>query len=492
MPRVNIRIPAPLRPFVAGRSKVEVEADTVNEALERLTEANQELRPHLYEDDGCLRRFVNVYLGDRELRELRDGEDRVTEESELSIVPSIAGGGASVRSPTAMTRPAGKPESVSLSSEELQRYSRHLMIPEVGLEGQKKLKSSRVLLIGAGGLGSPLGLYLAAAGIGRLGIVDFDVVDFTNLQRQVLHDTPSVGRPKLESARDRIEALNPEIEVVTYEARLESANALEIFEEWDVVVDGSDNFPTRYLVNDACVLLGKPSVYGAIFRFEGQASVFGANGGPCYRCLFREPPPPGLVPSCADAGVLGILPGIVGTIQAAEAVKLILGVGDTLAGRLLLIDALGMEFRELKVRPDPECPVCGDTPTITELIDYEQFCGTSGDDAALPEVPEVSVTELQRLADAAEPFQLIDVREPYEWEICNLEAIGARLIPLDQVTARAPELSPRGPLIVHCRSGARSAKAVESLRARGYENATNLRGGILAWAHEVDPHMPVY
>ena len=491
MPRVRIRIPTPLRAFVDGRSEVEVEAATATEAVERLTEEHEALRPHLYEDDGRLRRFVNVYLDDRPLSELSHEEDRLVEGSELRIVPSIAGGAASASSPTETARQGEKPESVSLSSEELQRYSRHLMIPEVGLAGQKKLKSGRVLLIGAGGLGSPLGLYLAAAGVGRLGIVDFDVVELTNLQRQVLHDTPSVGRPKLESARNRIQALNPEIEVVTYETRLDSANALEILEGWDVVVDGSDNFPTRYLVNDACILLGKPSVYGAIFRFDGQASVFGTADGPCYRCLFREPPPPGLVPSCADAGVLGVLPGIVGAIQATEAVKLVLGVGDTLAGRLLLIDALRMEFRELKVRPDPECPVCGEKPTITELIDYEQFCGF-GEDAAPPDVPEIPVAQLQGMVEAAEPFQLVDVREPYEWDICNLGVVGARLIPLDQLPDRTDELSPEGMLILHCRTGARSAKAVEHLRTLGYENATNLRGGIIAWARDVDPEMPVY
>lgn len=379
-----------------------------------------------------------------------------------------------------------------LTDDEVRRYSRQLSLPEVGVEGQRRLGDARVLLIGVGGLGSPAALYLAAAGVGRLGLVDHDEVDLTNLHRQLLHDTPSVGLPKLVSARARIEALNPEVEVVTYEERLESSNALDIMRGWDLVVDGSDNFPTRYLVNDACILTGLPLVYGAVLRFEGQASVFGVSGGPCYRCLFPEPPPPGLVPSCAEAGVLGVLPGLVGSIQATEAIKLILEQGDTLAGRLLLIDALRMEFRELSIGRDPVCPVCGDEPSVTELIDYELFCGeVVGDEPDTP-CPEIEVTELRRRFEAGEPYQLLDVREGYELGICNLASVGARNIPLAALPQELDELSTDEPLIIMCRSGTRSARAVAYLRELGFENAVNLAGGILAWAERVDPDMPTY
>ncbi len=507
MANVKVRIPTPLRSFVDGRAEVEVEASTARQALERLTEGNEALRAQLYDERGELRRFVNVYVGDRNLRDLDGGDASLEGQGELRIVPSIAGGRpreTGAESPAAGPATAAPPRPTpvgpeaagadegALSPQELQRYSRHLMIPEVGVEGQKKLKAASVLLVGAGGLGSPLGLYLTAAGVGRIGIVDHDVVDFTNLQRQVLHDTADVGRSKLASARERLEALNPGVEIVTHEARLDSSNALEVFEGWDVVVDGSDNFPTRYLVNDAAVMLGVPTVWGAIFRFEGQVSVFGAGDGPCYRCLFREPPPPGLVPSCADAGVLGVLPGIVGTIQATETIKLILGKGEPLIGRLLMLDALRMEFREVKIRRDPECPVCGDEPTVTELIDYELFCGIGAQEEEGETVPEIEVTELRRKIEAGEPFQLVDVREGYEWEICNLSFAGAKLIPLSEVPERLDEISSEGDLVVHCRSGGRSAKAVEYLRSVGYENAVNLEGGILAWAEEIDPEMPTY
>ncbi len=496
MPNVTIRIPMPLRSFIGGRAEVQVEASTADEALEKLVGENRSLRAHLYSDDGELRRFVNVFVGERDLRTLDDRERRLDEGSEIRIVPSIAGGSAvapRLGDPAATSAgTAGREREVELGRSELLRYSRHLMIPEVGLEGQKRLKGSSVMLVGAGGLGSPLALYLAAAGVGRIGLVDHDTVDFTNLQRQVLHDTASVGTPKLASARARLEGLNPEIEVITIEQRLDSSNALEVLEGWDVVADGSDNFPTRYLVNDACVLLGIPCVWGAIYRFEGQASVFGVEGGPCYRCLFRDPPPPGLVPSCADAGVLGVLPGIVGTIQATEVVKLLLGAGRTLAGRLLVIDALRMEFRELEVRRDPECPVCGDEPEIRELIDYERFCGIEAGAAEGPQVPEIDVLELKRRLESGEAVQVLDVREEYEWAICNLEEAGARLIPLDQLPARTGELDRVTPLVVHCRSGVRSARAVELLRDAGFDHAVNLRGGILAWAREVDPSLPMY
>lgn len=385
-------------------------------------------------------------------------------------------------------------ERVNLSQQEVARYSRHLIMPEVALEGQKRLKASSVLLIGAGGLGSPLALYLAAAGIGRIGLVDFDVVDFSNLHRQVIHGTPDVGRPKLHSARDRIAAINPEVQIDLYETRLTSANALDIFKPYDIVIDGTDNFPTRYLVNDACVLLKKANVYGSIFRFDGQASVFHPPAGPCYRCLYPEPPPPGEVPSCAEGGVLGILPGLVGCIQATEAVKLILGKGSPLIGRLLLYDALQMKFQEFKVRRNPKCPICGDKPTITQLIDYEQFCGIRGQEAAAPATADAgsdaTVEELKQRLDKKENVFILDVRNPEEYQICRIE--GSKLIPLSELPQRAGELTKDREIIVHCKSGMRSAKAAKFLRDSGFTKVRNLKGGILAWAQKVDPSMPTY
>ncbi len=380
----------------------------------------------------------------------------------------------------------------NLTKDEILRYSRHLIMPEVGMEGQIKLKQAKVLCIGAGGLGSPLALYLAAAGVGKLGIVDFDVVDFTNLQRQVIHGTSDVGRAKLASARDTLQEINPNVEVEAYETRLTSDNALEIFKDYDVVADGTDNFPTRYLVNDACVLLGKPNVYGSIFRFEGQASIFYAEEGPCYRCLYPEPPPPGLVPSCAEGGVLGVLPGIVGSIQAMETIKLILGIGQPLIGRLLLFDALGMKFRELKLRKNPDCPICGEDPTITKLIDYEQFCGIRGEEYAPDQtgIPEITPQEVKAMMDERKPFVLIDVREPHEYQICNIP--GARLIPLGEVPQRMRELDSADEIVVLCRSGVRSARAVDLLMKSGFRKIHNLKGGILAWADQVDPSVPKY
>jgi len=379
----------------------------------------------------------------------------------------------------------------ALEHDEILRYSRHLIIPNVGMEGQRRLKAARVLLIGAGGLGSPLGLYLAAAGVGTLGIVDFDVVDATNLQRQILHGTKDVGRPKLASARDRIQDVNPHVNVELHETRLTSANALEILREYDVVIDGTDNFPTRYLTNDACVLLGKPNVYGSIFRFEGQASVFATADGPCYRCLFREPPPPGLVPSCAEGGVLGVLPGLIGTIQATEGIKLLLGIGETLVGRLLLVDALSMKFRTVKLRKDPDCPMCG-THEIRELIDYEQFCGILPD--AAPDggggVPEITPSDLAAKLRRRDDFDLIDVREPYEQDIARID--GARLVPLGTLTEALGTLDSARDIVVHCRSGARSAKAVRQLQAAGFRRVWNLAGGILRWSDDVDPSVPKY
>ena len=379
-----------------------------------------------------------------------------------------------------------------LSKDEILRYSRHLIMAEVGMEGQLKLKKAKVLCIGAGGLGSPLTLYLAAAGVGRLGIVDFDVVDFTNLQRQVIHSTADVGKSKLASARESIREINPNVEVVGYETRLTSENALQLFEGYEIIVDGTDNFPTRYLVNDACVLLGKPNVYGSIFRFEGQASVFYALEGPCYRCLYPEPPPPGLVPSCAEGGVLGVLPGIVGCIQAMETIKLIIGQGQTLIGRLLVFDALGVKFRELKLRKSPDCPVCGTHPTITKLIDYEQFCGIRGEEHTpmYTGIPEITPAEVKKKMDAHEPFVLIDVREPHEYQICRIP--GSKLIPLGEVPKRMNELNSADEIVVHCKSGMRSAKAVDFLMKSGFRKIHNLKGGILAWSEQVDPSVPKY
>ncbi|MDQ3861038.1 MAG: molybdopterin-synthase adenylyltransferase MoeB [Actinomycetota bacterium] len=381
--------------------------------------------------------------------------------------------------------------AVELSNEEIARYSRHLIMPEVALDGQKKLKQARVLTIGAGGLGAPLAMYLAAAGVGTLGIVDFDVVDESNLQRQIIHGTSDIGRPKMESARDRINDINPNVHVEAYEEALSSENALEIFKDFDVIVDGTDNFPTRYLVNDACVLTGKPNVYGSIFRFEGQASVFWAKEGPCYRCLYPEPPPPGLVPSCAEGGVLGILPGAIGTIQATETVKLILGIGEPLVGRLLLYDALGMSFREMKLRKDPNCPVCGENPSVTELIDYQEFCGIpqANAQATADEVPEITVQELKKRLDNGENLSVLDVREPHEYEVAN---IGARLIPLNELPERLAELDRDVPLAVHCKTGGRSARAVKLLQETGFQNAFNVEGGITAWSEEIDPSVPKY
>src|ERR1035438_2793805 len=381
-------------------------------------------------------------------------------------------------------------KAIALNNDEILRYSRHLIMPEVGMEGQLKLKQAKVLCIGAGGLGSPLALYLAAAGVGTLGIVDFDVVDFTNLHRQIIHGTSDVGRKKLDSAADTLSEINPNVEVRKFDTRLSSANALELFRQFDIIADGTDNFPTRYLVNDACVLLGKPNVYGSIFRFEGQASVFATKDGPCYRCLYPEPPPPGLVPSCAEGGVLGILPGLVGLIQATETIKLILGAGEPLIGRLLLVDALAMRFRELKLRKNPDCPVCGAHPTVTELIDYNQFCGIRGEEAAAPStIKDMTVEELKQRLDKGDDLFVLDVREAHEYQICNL---GGYLIPLNVLPKRVSELDSSREIVVHCKMGGRSAKAVDFLKQSGFTRVHNLAGGITAWAERIDPKVPKY
>lgn len=387
------------------------------------------------------------------------------------------------------TAPADLPE---LTKDELARYSRHLILPEVGEEGQRRLKAARVLCIGTGGLGSPLALYLAAAGVGTLGLVDFDVVDASNLQRQIIHSAADIGRKKLDSAAQRLTALNPALNIIKHDTLLSSANALDILKDYDVIADGTDNFPTRYLVNDACVILGKPNAYGSIFRFEGQASVFATKDGPCYRCLYPEPPPPGLVPSCAEGGVLGILPGLVGVIQATETIKLILGKGETLAGRLLLVDALNMRFRELKLRKNPECPVCGTHPTLTKLIDYQQFCGikpAKEETSVKNGIPQITVTELKQRMDAGEDLFILDVREPFEYQIAN---IGGKLIPQGEVPQRLNEIDRDREVIVHCKGGGRSQRIAEFLKQSGYEKVANVAGGIAAWSNEVDPKVPKY
>jgi sulfur-carrier protein adenylyltransferase/sulfurtransferase len=479
---MQIHIPTPLRPYAGKQPVVEVSANTVAEALTTLTSQFPELRKHLYTDEGKLRAFVNVYLNDEDIRYIERSENSpVSDADSLSIIPSIAGG-----------LPVAEPP-VTLTPEEMGRYSRHLILPEVGEAGQLKLKRARVLCVGAGGLGAPLTMYLAAAGVGTLGIVDFDVVEASNLHRQVIHGTDDIGRAKLDSAEESLRAINPHTKIVKFETKLTSENALGIFKDFDIVADGTDNFPTRYLVNDACVLTGIPNVYASIFRFEGQASVFATKDGPCYRCLYPEPPPPGLVPSCAEGGVLGILPGLLGIIQATEVIKLILGQGDPLVGRLLLVDTLAMRFRELKLHKNSACPVCGTHPTVTKLIDYTEFCGLPSKSAAPPAevngVPQMQVTELKRRLDAGEDLFVLDVREPYEFAIAQ---IGGHLIPLNDVPQRISELDANREIIVHCKGGGRSQKAAEFLKQHGFQNVYNLAGGIGAWSEKIDPLVPKY
>jgi sulfur-carrier protein adenylyltransferase/sulfurtransferase len=477
---MRIQLPTPLRQYAGGAASVDLAAPTVGAALDALVARHDGLKKHLFDDSGKLRSFVNVYKNDEDVRYLQKEATPVVENDTLSIIPSIAGGSA-----TEVAADAG-----ALSHEEIRRYSRHLIMPEVGLEGQKKLKAARVLAIGTGGLGSPLALYLAAAGVGTIGLVDFDVVDDSNLQRQILFGTGDVGRSKLSAAAARLRDMNPNVNVLTFEKRLSSENALEIFRDFDIVADGTDNFPTRYLVNDACVFTGKPNVYASIFRFEGQASVFWARKGPCYRCLYAEPPPPGLVPSCAEGGVLGILPGLLGVVQATETIKLILGSGEPLIGRLLLVDALGMRFRELKLRKNPDCVVCGPNPRVTKLIDYEAFCGIVPETTSAPGIPEISVEELKALRDRKADFVLVDVREPHEIEISSFpESVK---IPLGRLPERVNELSTADEIVVHCKSGARSAKAVQFLRDAGFKKVRNLAGGINRWSERIDPTVARY
>ncbi len=475
---VTVSIPTPLRPFTAGHDSIELAGDTVGQVLDGLLAAHTGLKRHLLQDDGRLRTFVSLYLNETDIRHLASTATPVRSGDVLTIVPSIAGGS-----------PAATETNAALSHAEMLRYSRHLLLPEVGVSGQRKLKAARVLTVGAGGLGSPLSLYLAAAGVGTIGIVDFDVVDLTNLQRQIVHGTSTLGRSKLDSAEERLTDLNPNVRIERHETRLTSQNALEILGEYDIVVDGTDNFPTRYLVNDACVLLGKPNVYGSIFRFEGQASLFYAAKGPCYRCLYSEPPPPGLVPSCAEGGVLGVLPGIIGSIQALETIKWIIGAGNSLLGRLVLFDALKLRFRELELRKDPACPICGTNPSIHELIDYEAFCGIGAEPAY--NGPEITAEELRlEMSAKAGELVLIDVREPHEWDIVHIE--GARLIPLNQLPERLSELDGHAEIVTHCHHGARSMKALEILKGAGFGKVRSLAGGIDAWAERVETGLARY
>jgi len=485
----TVNIPTPLRPFTGQQAAVQIDGATVGEILQNLVAQHGDLRGHLFKEDGKLRSFVNVYINDEDIRYLQHEQTPVKAGDTLSIVPSVAGG-----APTTVDA-APATELPTLTGDEVKRYGRHLIMPEVGVEGQRRLKAARVLCVGAGGLGSPASLYLAAAGVGTMGLVDFDVVDVSNLQRQVLYATNDVGRPKLEAATDRLRSLNPNVQFVKHETALSSGNALDIFKDYDIIVDGADNFPTRYLVNDACVLLGKPNVYGSIFRFDGQVTVFATKDGPCYRCLYPEPPPPGLVPSCAEGGVLGVLPGTVGTIQATEAIKLILGTGEPLVGRLLLFDALQMSFRVLKLRKDPDCPVCGEHPTVTALIDYEQFCGITPAHEEPKPAPGFDTTaeELKARLDRGDNVWLLDVREPREVEIARIP--DSTLIPLGELPKRLSEI-PSGAsapdIVVYCRSGIRSARAVSLLRGQGLTRVQNLKGGILDWIDKVDPSQHAY
>jgi sulfur-carrier protein adenylyltransferase/sulfurtransferase len=477
----KILIPTALRQFTEQKDSVEVTGATVADALSQLTAQYPNVKKNLFNDQGKLRSFVNVYVDDEDIRYLDKDDTKLEGNETISIVPSIAGGSVGV----------AEPETAALTNEEVARYSRHLILPEVGVEGQLKLKQAKVAMIGAGGLGAPVGLYLAAAGVGRIGLVDFDVVDASNLQRQVIHGTSDLGRKKLDSAADRMRDINPNLQIDKFDTGLTSENAFEILKDYDMVIDGTDNFPTRYLVNDACVLLKKPNVYGSIFRFEGQATVFAYEDGPCYRCLYPEPPPPGLVPSCAEGGVLGILPGLIGVVQATEAVKIILGVGETLKNRLLLYDALHMRFRELRLKRDRNCPVCGEHPTVTKLIDYQEFCGIR---PMTPQGPStegvIDATELKEKLDRGDDFVLIDVREPHEYQIAKIP--GAKLIPLGELPKHLSELDPNADIVAHCKTGGRSQKAVDLLKQNGFKHVRNMVGGITAWSDKVDPTVPKY
>ena len=474
---IKIVIPTALKQQTNNRDEIELNARTVDDALRQLTTIYPDLRKYLYSDGEKLRNFINIYLNEEDIRYMNGEQTVMSDGDTLMIIPSVAGG--------APASQAGK--LPILTSGEISRYGRHIIMPEVGMEGQRKLKSSSVLIIGAGGLGTPAATYLTAAGVGRLGVVDFDTIERSNLHRQVLYSEQDVGRSKAEVAKERLQRVNPNVKIDLYKVKLDSSNALEILKGYDLILDGTDNFPTRYLVNDACVLLGKPNVYASIFRFEGQASVFYAKEGPCYRCLYPEPPPPGLVPSCAEGGVLGVLPGIMGSIQAGQAITMLLGKGDPLIGRLLLFNALDMKFKELKLKKNPECPVCGLHPTVKKLIDYEAFCGIGQEIS--PEL-EITVQTLKQWQDQKKDILTLDVREPFEYEICHLN--DAKLIPIGKLPERVNELNTADQIVVYCHTGVRSAQAVKFLNDLGFKKAKNLKGGIKAWAEEIDPSVQAY
>ena len=471
---IKIYIPTPLRGFVGDRDQISIEsADNMGELLGKLIGEHQELKKHLYTEDDKLRNYINIYHNDEDIRYKGSLSCKLEDGDKISIVPSIAGG-------------------TNLTPDELRRYDRHILLPNVGVKGQQKLKDSSVLLIGAGGLGSPLALYLAAAGVGRIGIVDFDVVDESNLQRQIIHGTSTVGKSKLASAQERLLDLNPFIKVEPHEIALNSENALDLFADYDVIADGTDNFPTRYLVNDACVLSGRPNVYGSIFRFEGQISVFHYQNGPCYRCLYSEPPPPGLVPSCAEGGVFGVLPGIVGSIQATEVIKIILGIGKILSGRLLLFDSMQQTYREMALAKNPDCKLCGKNPSVTKLIDYQEFCGVKPVEKSVLE-NEISVHQVEDLRERdpeQNGYKILDVREPHEVEIVCLPSTVC--IPLGQLEEKCQELDKSHPWIVYCKGGVRGAKAVDILKKKGFKQVKNMKGGIIEYAKEVDSRLKVY
>jgi adenylyltransferase/sulfurtransferase len=471
---IKILIPYALRSFTGRSAEVEVSGSTAGEAINALADAYPDIKAHLFAEDGQLRGFINLFVEGKNVNNLQGLDTPVADNGEVMIVPAIAGG----------------TDGPDLTNEEIARYSRHLLLPEIGVEGQKKLKAAKVLIVGTGGLGAPLALYLSAAGVGTIGLVDFDVVDESNLQRQIIHSTRDIGRPKVASAKDRIKGVNPLVNVVVHNTMLTSQNALDIIAQYDIVADGTDNFPTRYLVNDACVLLGKPNIYGSIFQFEGQASVFGVKDGPCYRCLCPSPPPPGLVPSCAEGGVMGVLPGIIGTIQAAETIKMIVGGAKPLVGRLLHFDAWRMEFRELKLEKEPNCPVCGKNPSIRELIDYEQFCGLKKVQDSEP-IEAITAVDLKRRMDNGDSIQFIDIREPHERAIVKFP--NAIVMPLGQLVRRMDELDPDIDSVFLCKIGQRSILGISALREAGYKGRLlNLQDGLNAWARNVDKTMPVY
>jgi len=477
---IKVLIPYALRFATERNAEVEVTAGTVGEAINALATTYPDIKAHIFADDGAPRDFINLFVNGTNVNSLQGLNTPIPDNGELMIVPAIAGGSDSDDS---------DPNS-KLTNEEISRYSRHLLLPEIGVKGQKKLKAAKVLIVGTGGLGAPLALYLSAAGVGTIGLVDFDVVDESNLQRQIIHSARDVGRPKVASAKDRIKGINPLINVVMHNTALTSQNAMDIISEYDIVADGTDNFQTRYLVNDACVFLGKPNVYGSVFQFEGQSSVFGAKDGPCYRCLYPSPPPPGLVPSCAEGGVMGVLPGIIGTIQAAEVIKLIVGNAKPLVGRLLHFDAWRMSFRELKLEKDPNCPVCGKNPTIRELIDYEQFCGLKKPKDSEP-IETITAIDLKKRLDNGDKIQFIDIREPHERAIVKFP--DAIIMPLGQLIRRMDELNPEIDSVFLCKIGQRSVLGIKALREAGYKGRLlNLQDGLNAWARDVDTSMPVY